>query len=43
MKKIYYIFKKRKIGGAALDVIDGEWLSKIKLKIIPNKISKEKQ
>ncbi len=34
-KDLLYFLKKRKIGGAALDVIDGEWLSKIKLKNHP--------
>ena len=31
-KDLLYFLKKRKIDGATLDVIDGEWLSKINLK-----------
>jgi phosphoglycerate dehydrogenase-like enzyme len=34
-KDLLYFLKKKKIGGAALDVIDGEWLSKIELKKHP--------
>ena len=32
-KDLLYFLKNKKIGGAALDIINGEWLSKKKLKI----------